>query len=84
MEFVFVYIAFAVERADRCRALADLSQMPSVSRRLRVLAQSYTERAQGIELPSTLTTGGSWSTFKRSTAGSLSRPTADAPSRRGV
>ena len=55
-----------LEQADRCRALADLSQMPTVSQRLRVLAQSYTERAQDIEPQSTQTPEGSWSVFKRS------------------
>ena len=38
-----------LEHAERCRTLADLSQMSQVSQRLRVLAQRYTEQAQDIE-----------------------------------
>lgn len=38
-----------LEHAEQCRALADLSRMPSVSRRLRALAQRYTGLAQDIE-----------------------------------
>ena len=38
-----------LEHAERCRKLADLSQMSQVSQRLRVLAQRYTEQAQDIE-----------------------------------
>jgi hypothetical protein len=38
-----------LERAERCRALADLSRMPPVSRRLRALARRYIEQAQDIE-----------------------------------
>src|SRR5450759_1408241 len=38
-----------LEYAERCRTLADLSRVPQVSQRLRVLAQSYTEQAQDIE-----------------------------------
>ena len=55
-----------LEQAERCRALADLSQMPPVSQRLRMLAQSYTERAQVMEPQSTQVTEGSWWIFKRS------------------
>lgn len=33
--------------AERCRTLADRSRIDSVSRRLKKLAQSYTEEAQG-------------------------------------
>ena len=58
-----------LEQGNLCRALADLSQMPSVSQRLRLLAQSYTERAQVIEPQSTQTTEDSWSVFKRSIVG---------------
>ena len=38
-----------LEHAERCRTLADLSQMSQVSQRLRVLAQRNTEQAQDIE-----------------------------------
>ena len=38
-----------LKHAERCYALADLSRMPPVSRRLRALAQCYTEQAQEIE-----------------------------------
>ena len=38
-----------LEYAERCRTLADLSRMPQVSQRLRVLAQRYTEQARDIK-----------------------------------
>jgi hypothetical protein len=37
-----------LKHAERCCALADLSRMPPVSRRLRALAQRYIEQAQEI------------------------------------
>lgn len=37
-------------QAERCRTLADLSQVPPVSRRLRALARRYAEQARDIEL----------------------------------
>jgi hypothetical protein len=38
-----------LEHAERCRTLADLSRLPQVSQRLRVLAQRYTEQARDIK-----------------------------------
>jgi hypothetical protein len=38
-----------LEYAERCETLADLSRLPQVSRRLRVLAQRYTEQARDIK-----------------------------------
>jgi hypothetical protein len=38
-----------LEHAERCRTLADLSRMPQVSQRLRVLAQRYTDQARDIK-----------------------------------
>ena len=42
-----------LEYAERCRALADVSRMPPVSRRLRALARRYIEQSQQIERQST-------------------------------
>ena len=38
-----------LENAERCRTLADLSRLPQVSQRLRVLAQRYAEQARDIK-----------------------------------
>jgi hypothetical protein len=38
-----------LEYAERCRTLADLSRLPQVSQRLRVLAQRYAEQARDIK-----------------------------------